>query len=289
MVINRSGSGGVGLERSCGESASDWIRQSPVIGGVELLEARLQRIAYRRHRHDTYAISLTVSGVQAFAYRGATHASTPGQVVVLHPDEAHDGHAGTKAGFRYLQLYVEPVLIFEAAAAVRGRACALPFVREPVVASTSLEIAIHAAFQQDHEPLAIDDLVVMIAEGLLGADASGPQPLSPRLFDVVAVERARQFLDAEPTRVVRSAELEGVTGLSRYALSRQFRSVVGTSPYRYSLMRRLADARVQIALGRPLADVALGSGFADQAHLTRMFAVAFGVTPGRYAALSAHA
>ena len=53
------------------------------------------------HRHDTYAIGYTLRGVQAFRYRGASRRSTPGDVFVLHPDETHDGRAGSEEGFRY--------------------------------------------------------------------------------------------------------------------------------------------------------------------------------------------
>jgi AraC-like DNA-binding protein len=89
------------------------------------------------------------------------------------------------------------------------------------------------------------------------------------------------------TRVVSSGELEAVSGLTRFELARQFRAVAGTSPYRYSVMRRLAAARARIARRQPLVDVALATGFADQAHLTRRFTEAFGITPGQYAKLSA--
>ena len=87
--------------------------------------------------------------------------------------------------------------------------------------------------------------------------------------------------------MIRSSELEEVTGLTRYELARQFRSAFGTSPYRYSLMRRLDCARAQLLRTRSLADVALAAGFADQAHLSRMFKDTFGVTPARYRALEA--
>jgi len=87
--------------------------------------------------------------------------------------------------------------------------------------------------------------------------------------------------------VIRSSELEEVTGLTRYDLARQFRSAFGTSPYRYSLMRRLDRARASLRGNRSLADVALAAGFADQAHLTRMFKAVFGVSPARYRTLEA--
>jgi AraC-like DNA-binding protein len=251
------------------------------------LEARLRESAYHKHRHDTYAICLTTSGVQAFDYRGAAEVSLPGQVTVLHPDEIHDGHAGTDEGFGYRMLYVEPALIFEAVRVLCGHARSLPFVRTPVATNGKLSAAITSAFQGTHDPLAIDSLIVQLAEGLVDADPSCNHVARPRHLDVAALERARQFLDMEKTRVVRSAELEAVTGLTRYDLARQFRWMCGTSPYRYLLMRRLAAAREQIARRRPLVEVALEAGFADQAHFTRMFKAAFGLTPARYGALRA--
>ena len=102
---------------------------------------------------------------------------------------------------------------------------------------------------------------------------------------MAALERAREFLDAQKTRVVRSAELEAVTGLTRYELARQFRVMCGTSPYRYLLMRGWIS-RVNRSRGVDRSSRwRLTAGFADQAHFTRMFKATFGVTPARYAAL----
>jgi AraC-like DNA-binding protein len=287
MVGNPSSASGVGLERSCAESSSDWMRSAQPEHGVEFLEAWFHGQAYHKHRHDTYGICLTTAGVQAFDYRGAAEVSAPGQVTVLHPDELHDGHAGTEVGFGYRMLYVEPALIFEAVQAISRRASSLPFVRTPVVVNPKLAAAITGAFQSTREPLAIDSLITQLAEGLIEADPSCRQIASLRRLDVAALELAREFLDAQKTRVVRSAELEIVTGLTRYELARQFRVMCGTSPYRYLLMRRLDFAREQIARRRPLVAVAFDAGFADQAHFTRVFKATFGVTPARYGALRA--
>jgi AraC-like DNA-binding protein len=80
--------------------------------------------------------------------------------------------------------------------------------------------------------------------------------------------------------------LEGVTGLDRYTLARCFRDRFGTSPHRYLVGRRLERVKIDIARGVPLTDAAYAGGFADQSHMTRQFKARFGLTPGRYAALS---
>lgn len=289
MRGNGSRTSGVGLERLCTEVATDWMRSSDTEYGVEFLEAWFQGTAYHTHRHDTYAVCLTVAGAQAFAYRGAAEISLPGQVTVLHPDEEHDGHAGTKEGFGYRILYIDPALIFEAAQTLCGHTCPLPFVRSPVILNHDinqrLSAAIQGAFHATREPLAIDSLVVRLAEGLIDADPCCRRSYVPRHLDVDAVQRAQQFLSTQRTRVVRSAELEAVTGLTRYDLARQFRLMHGTSPYRYLLMRRLDFAREQLARHHPLAEVAFAAGFADQAHFSRIFKATYGITPARYTSL----
>lgn len=285
MPPEQTRSGGAGLERSCRPGRQAWIASEGPVGGVELFRAWFAGPAYAKHRHDTYAIGLTDRGVQVFDYRGAGRVSTPGQVVVLHPDEVHDGNAGTDAGFGYRIVYVEPARMAEALRAVRGRPGPLPFVREPVSRNGRLARAVERAFLAPLEPLAVADLVVDLADGLLAAAGAGGEAAASRRVDAPAVDRACRFLDAARTRVVRSSELEAITGLTRYELARQFRLLLGTSPYRYLLMRRLDLAREEIHRGRPLADVAVEAGFADQAHLTRMFRDAFGLTPARYRAL----
>jgi AraC-like DNA-binding protein len=285
-------SGGRGLERSCGRRpAESWIASRAPAHGIELFRAWFAGEAYQKHRHDTYAVGLTDRGVQVFDYRGSVRTALPGEVVALYPDEPHDGRAGTADGFGYRIVYVEPSRLAGALRAVRGRPCPLPFLRDPVSRDARLARAVADAFGAPAESLAIDSVVVGLAEGLAGGDAgpagAGEGPAPSHHVDARALIRAREFLDAQRTRAVHSTELESITGLTRYELARQFRIAFGTSPYRYLLMRRLDLARELIHRAGPLVEVAYEAGFADQAHFTRTFKAAFGLTPARYRALRA--
>src|SRR5262247_1547341 len=147
MRSQNTRSGGEGLERSCTGTAGGWLAGPEPVEGVELLHAWLTTEVYQRHRHDTYAIGITDRGVQLFDYRGSSRVSTRGQVVVLYPDETHDGRAGTGEGFGYRIVYVEPAQLAEAIRALRGKPCALPFLREPVSTHPALSRAVADAFR----------------------------------------------------------------------------------------------------------------------------------------------
>jgi AraC-like DNA-binding protein len=273
------------LECPC--DPEEWVDTTGPVDGVEFFRARLRGCPFNRHRHDVYAIGVTEEGVQAFAYRGTVERSLPGQVYVLHPDEPHDGRADGPGWFGYRQIYVSPDRIAHALRALVGRPAPLPFA-SAVADDQVLAHAVRTAFARTHEPLALDTLILQLAEGLLrSSSASGPASLRRRV-DLPAVERGRDFLASRLT-VAHSSEVEAVTGLDRYQFARQFRAVYGTSPHRYSVMRRLDVARGWLGDARPLAEVAVAVGFADQAHFTRTFKAAFGMTPGRYMALCAAA
>jgi len=275
---------GRGLERLCEGAGRERIVAAPTAGGVERIEARFFGDAYARHRHDTYAIGLTLAGVQRFWYRGVERVSRPGQIIVLHPDEVHDGGAGDGDGLRYRMLYVEPALIAHAL----GEAAAPPFVAEPVLDDPPLGAVLAEALGALDAPLdefACDDLLGRLARGLVRRAGRPAQALARPAARQAKI--ARDYLDAHAARPVSSAELERQTGLDRYALSRHFRALYATSPHRYLLMRRLARARALIGAGAPLADIAAATGFADQAHFSRHFKQAYGLPPGRWAALTA--
>ncbi|MBT9385442.1 AraC family transcriptional regulator [Pseudooceanicola sp. CBS1P-1] len=79
------------------------------------------------------------------------------------------------------------------------------------------------------------------------------------------------------------AELAGLVGLSESWFSRAFKQSFGLTPKRWIAQRRVARAQ-QLILeeGLSLAEVALATGFADQAHLSRAFSQAVGMPPSRW-------
>jgi AraC-like DNA-binding protein len=245
--------------------------------GLERIEAFFHGDAYSLHRHDTYAIGTTLAGVQSFRYRGGLRHSRAGQTVVLHPDEPHDGHAGTDEGFRYRMLYVPPALLQDALGGV-----ALPFVAAGVSDDPRLAAAARALLATLDAPLGAlerDDALLDLA---LALRAAAGTPERPARGDFRAARRARAYVHARLGEPITLDALAAAAGRDRWSLARDFRAFFGTSPHRYVTQRRLELARRLMLAGVPLAGCAAHAGFADQSHLTRHFAQAWGVTPARW-------
>jgi AraC-like DNA-binding protein len=260
-----------------------WLVNAP--GAVDRVEACFAGPAFSPHRHDRYAIGITLTGVQQFDYRGATRNSLPGGLVVLHPDELHDGRAGDARPFRYRTAYVAPADI----RTMLGSS-ALPFVEGGVSANPRLRRAVLALLADLEVPLAGLELQDMLYDLAMGLEQASGQARAAAIADSVAAARARDFIEAQLDMALSLGDLEAATGQCRWQLSRDFRAMFGTSPYRYLILRRLDRARKMMLAGQSLAEAALGGGFADQSHFSRTFKRTFGLTPNlwRVAARGVH-
>jgi len=91
------------------------------------------------------------------------------------------------------------------------------------------------------------------------------------------------FIESNLASTIRIQDLAAVTHLSTRQFSRAFRSTNGQSPYAHIMRRRVEYAQeVMLRTDRPLSQIALDCGLADQAHLTRLFRRLVGVSPGAW-------
>ena len=213
---------------------------------------------YHRHSHDTYSFGVTESGAQSFTCRQAGHTSTAGMVMAFNPDDPHDGHATTGAGFRYRMIHVGPGLVTDALSDIE-RPAGRPLFTRPVVDDPALARALrrlHRALTGQASPLERSErLSAAVALAARFAASGPPDPAALTGPDVArTAHRVREFLDGNYAAPVTGAELAAAAGRSRYAAYRAFHAVHGLAPSDYQRQLRLRAVRQWLAQGMPLAE-----------------------------------
>jgi AraC-like DNA-binding protein len=266
-------------------AARDWARSHERYG-VELLEAQFERHVYERHMHDTYAIGVTLRGVQRFWCCGATRNSMPGDVIMIPPGTVHDGQSGSAGGYRYLMFYVPLSLVRDVIEDALERPAAPGVYASPLFEDPALARSLTSAWSamSASSTLAAD---VVFRDSLLtlARRHGGLLQLPSTTIDAPALTNVRDYLHAHPGRVITVAELASLASMSRFQLTRQFQRAFGLPLHAYHLHVRLEESRRRLTRGTPIAVVAAELGFSDQSHLHRRFKGAFGVTPAQWQAV----
>ena len=153
----------------------------------------------------------------------------------------------------------------------------MPSVVDGVRALWDAVTADAAPIEQQSRLAALMTAVVELA----AHEGARPAVLTP------AVARTRDALHERFADEVPLEQLASIASMSKCHLVHLFHKEMGLPPHAYQIQLRVARARVLVAAGVPLAEVATMTGFADQSHLTRLFKRVVGMPPGQYAALLA--
>jgi AraC-like DNA-binding protein len=109
----------------------------------------------------------------------------------------------------------------------------------------------------------------------------------------LATWQLRQLEDFVQARLGDELSLDHLSeavGVSRSHFGRAFKQATGQSPFEWLRAKRIERAKEMLVQGEmPVAEIAIATGFADQAHLTRVFGRAVGVPPGLWQRTRRHA
>lgn len=133
-------------------------------------------------------------------------------------------------------------------------------------------------------PEVVDRLRANDLQGAVEAAKSWLQRRVDELPDSSPLQRATRHIYLAPL-TFHLPELEDLAGCSARELQRRSREDLGMTLKGFQRLARFQAALAALARppGRPLADLALNLGYADQAHFTREVRAFSGLPPGRLA------
>jgi AraC-like DNA-binding protein len=272
-------------------SGPEWIRAwKPTVAGVhEVFHARFVDYAYPPHVHDAWTVFVVDDGWIRYDLETHHRAAGGERVFILPPNVVHDGRAGAHDGFRKRVLYLSTDVLDER---LIGPAVDRPDISEPALRQAVH--ALHRALGHPDDALEGESRLALVGDRLrahLDGIPSGTSPgarraATPPGFGTGSPGLAGDLRDLLDERLFERATLAQAgrdLGASPSHLVRCFTGTFGIAPHQYVTARRIDAARRRLLDGEPIASVAAGVGFYDQAHFTRQFKRHLGTPPGRYA------
>ena len=185
-----------------GESIRFW--QTAPLTGVELLTARYIEHRFVPHVHDGFVIGMIMAGAQRYRYRGAEHLAPTGTLVLINPDEVHNGHKGHDAGWRYRAFYPDNAQMHSLLEELNLPGTHLPTFNETLLQDPELFSGLchlHQLLEGPESALQQQTVWRQMMLALLSRHARLPQPAPPGV-EHRAVSQAKELLQ---TRLVDAA------------------------------------------------------------------------------------
>ena len=248
----------------------------------------LQRRDVDLHHHDFFEIYYFLSGNVDYRVEGKSYVLQTGDLLLIRPGVFH-------------QPVVQPGVPYERIVLWINRDFLMQFTAHGTDLSACFDAAgavlIHPASYQKNTLAALLEqlckeyngtklgntlfchglflqIMVQINRMTVGTSHGEPSPEEPEL-----VSQVLAHISAHYREKLTLQQLADQFYVSKYHLSHAFSSQVGTSIYRYIILKRLLAAREQIADGTPPSEACQNCGFQDYANFYRAFRAEFGISP----------
>jgi AraC-like DNA-binding protein len=228
-----------------------------------------------------YIVGIVLAGAMEVRRGKERWIFEPGDVCAWDASAAHSGTPYGCASWQARLLLLEPAAVDQALEDPSPLSFPSPRVRDGRLARRF--VALHRTLETPSWALERETMLSDCLHDLAG----GTEEPTRSARHEPALRRARDLLVEELARNVTLDELATEAGVSRHRLSRLFRAAYGLPPHRYQLAQRIRVARQLLERGVDVVEVASTTGFFDQSHLHRHFRRTLGVTPARYARLTA--
>ena len=251
---------------------------------LPFIEARAvqdgRHVCYDKHSHPHFSIGAITGGHSHYLNQRSLQEVGPGSLVLMNPEEVHACNPIADQPWSYLMFYLDTDWLRsqqeEAGLGSEFRPFDMTASRDPLLYQGLQHL--HHQLVQAPDPLAREVACHLFSRQLLAR-------LTPARWDdrpPQHLQRAAELMQDDSASPLSLSQLSAVAGLTPSHFVRAFSQHYGMTPHAYLLDRRIRHARTLLKQGQPLAEVALASGFADQAHFQRQFKRRVAATPGQY-------
>lgn len=250
------------------------------------------------HHHDFYEIYFFLSGEVEYRVEGRTYLLEPGDLLLINPRELHQPIVKPGETYERIVLWIDKMYLESFMSGdVSLTKCfdtQLPthsnILRPTGIQRTNINDHLNNMIKESYgdnygnELSAIGSFIQFMVEinRLALQKSETAQPVK----DAQLVTQVLSFINEHYNEDLSLETISQKFFVSKYHLSHEFSRAVGTSVYRYIMLKRLLNAKELLAEGLAPGAVYHKCGFQDYANFYRAFKAEYGVSPKELSAKS---
>lgn len=225
-----------------------------------MVKSSFKNSSYKKHFHDTYSISIIISGECDTEIDFKKYIFKKDDIRVINPYEIHEVYPSSweHINFTLSSYYVHTILQNDLIYKFNN------FINNDILAKKLLN-----ADKND-----IDQIVKYMAQNHLKNKSKNFYNKEDKFYKAIAYmyqNANRQDISLDKIAIF--------INISKYHFLREFKKRFSITPYRYLQNIKINNAKKMIRYGLPFSEIALECGFVDQSHLINSYKKFYGHTP----------
>ncbi|MEN8904330.1 MAG: AraC family transcriptional regulator [Clostridiales bacterium] len=226
----------------------------------------------KSHIHQELSIGYIEKGSTVLSVNKKDYYLTQGEAVIIYPFVSHQCNPINIKQWKFTMIYVDKPLfnhidIYDSFLGIKKLSSNKTFILKELI-----DILFSQELNFIKETFLINTLIKLfgISESLTYIRTKKP------------IEQIYYYIKKNFLEEISLNELQKKFNINKFTLIRNFKLEYNTTPGLYQLQLKTAFSKTLLKTNNNMTDIALLSGFYDQAHFIREFKKAYGVTPMRY-------
>jgi AraC-like DNA-binding protein len=244
-----------------------------------------RKVCYAPHSHSQWSLGAITEGNSTFLYRGDQFKVSAGTLVMMNPDWVHACNPIENQAWGYLMMYIDTNWLtnLRYEAGLLDTLCwqdiSTAIITDQEWYTGYCRMA-DFLLSSDRKLLEKQTVLVEYLNALMYELADHSAELPPKVPG--NLQALATYLKEHATMEVSLETLCEHSGFSPGHLIRAFKHYFGLTPHAYLINYRIQLGQQHLKRGKPIADIAHSTGFADQPHFQRTFKRLLAATPKQY-------
>lgn len=235
--------------------------------------------AYKNHVHEELSLGIVQRGSTNLNVYGKDYCINAGEAIIIYPFVSHMCRPVDLNDWSYTMVYVDPVFIkglleYRKASDLIG---IIKLNKNAFIEIKKLVDILKSDVDRFIKEVELTSLLIDLTETVdIHIKMNTEQPMNQTITDL------KFYIDSHFLETLCLDELESRFNANKFAMIRNFKSLFNTTPSAYQLQLKINHGKSLLKHSDDIVNIALNAGFYDQAHFTKEFKKAYGITPLQY-------